>query len=758
MKDRKWRSSFYKIMIVFFFILFGISRALFAEAKENSSISMKVSVNFNQYVRLNRNANLNILITSKKQDFTGYVQAIPQTDEPQMNSMYQTDISLKVKKQEMVNLTVPIYQGVKSIVLQVIDQDGNVLLKEKKKVKIETDSTTYYIGIIGKNENYLHNLDTKIFHSFTMEYDEIPERLEGFDSLEGILITNNFLREDSISALKLVKEWNRNGGTILLEKSSDALLHYMGVKRKDAKAIKDKQGLAMYNVFRNKKGVIIEWVYHKSMEVALSKNNEKLVDLLYDLKAHFSDCKVDHIDNNSYTSDTGENTLITSLETIEKKFLPKPVRYTMVLIAYACLVGPILYLILKRLKKNLHYYVGVLIASVVFIGIYILAGLNTTLDSFLMHNVAIYQYDDFSDTVDQEIFFSIVFPCKKSAKFSIKNKPNLSLVNTSTNTSASSSKILGQKAYDVIISKEKDKASVEIKNPLYMKPYVFKSTTQTKSERKICSNIVYDGEKVSGLVQNALGFDLEEAVLLSNYQMIPMGDFKNGTYFKIPEQYKNFGDGKIEGTIKTPYFRLSGPESNQDQSRLYEYQKSAAMQYCLREKCASYKNESYIIGFIHSDLKAKETNSEHSCKDIKMVVYRIRGVKKVFEGKQLITDIYPYEELHGGTINSTTRKMEGYYVIMDYYLPSEMKVDAILVNEKLNQQNNYSGSISIFNYKTEEYEYIYSNGNNGVVDKLRKKHYISGDNKFRLRYGLSVKEEYPEKNRLPVISAVVEVK
>lgn len=758
MEDKKWRSSFCKTIILFLFILVGISRAFLAEAKENKSISMKVSVNFNQYVRLNRNANLNIFITSKKRDFTGYIQAIPQTDEPQMNSIYQRSISLKVKEQQKINFTVPIYQGVKSIVFKVVNQDGKVVLKEKKTVKIETDNSVYFIGILDDSENYMHDLEAKIFHPFTISYDEIPERLEGFDSLEGILITKNFLLEEPISTLNLVRQWNENGGTVILERRADVLLNYMGVKRKNGKRIKDKQGLTIYNVLRNKKGVIIEWVYDKSMEDALSKNNEKITELIYDLKAHFSDSKPEPIEHDTYKRDNGGNELISSLETLEKKFLPKPVRYTMVLIGYACFVGPILYLILKRLNKNLYYYVGVIIVSGVFIIVYILAGLNTTLDTFLMHNVAIYQYDDFTDTVNQETFFSIVAPCRRSAKFSIKNKPNLTLENTSTNSSASSSKVVGKKAYDVIISKQKDKASVEIKNPLYMKPYVFKSTTQTKSERKIYSNIVYDGEKVSGYLQNDLGFDLEQAVLLSNYQMIPIGELKNGAYFSIPEQYKNFGDRNINGNMKTPYLEPSEPGLNRNQDYLHEYRKSAALQYCLREKCAHYNNESYIVGFIYSDSKEELKNSRHSCKDIKMVVYRIRGVKKVYEDKELITDMCKYEELLGGSINSTTRNMESYYVIMDYYLPSEMKLDAILINKKLNKHNNYSGTISIFNYKTQEYEYIYSHGRNGVVDELRKKHYVSGDNKFRLRYTLPVKEEHPEKNRLPVISAVVEVK
>ena len=143
--------------------------------------------------------------------------------------------------------------------------------------------------------------------------------------------------------------------------------------------------------------------------------------------------------------------------------------------------------------------------------------------------------------------------------------------------------------------------------------------------------------------------------------------------------------------------------------------------------------------------------------DIKMIVYRIRNVQKVHADKTILTDISKYEQVTAGAIDCNTRTMKAYYAVADYYIPSEMKVDSIWIDEKMNENLNYKGTVSIFNNKTQEFEKIYKQKGSVRVSSLEKKNYIINANKVRLKYTLSVEEEFVDRNELPIISALVEV-
>lgn len=744
----------FRFFLVCLFCLAAFYEPVSAETKENHAFSFQSSINFDQFVKYNRFANVSVRIKCKTGNFKGYVQAILNEEGTQNNPMYQAELSIKNGIVKKVNLVIPISYNLKSITFQIVDKKGNVKLKEQKQLVIEKDPSIFFLGIIGQSDEYFYRVQGKAFRPIPIDYDEIPSELEGFNSLDGMYIGKNTIYDQPLSVLEKVREWNQLGGTVLLESSSEVLVNYMGVNRKLKSTVKDQKGTELYHVFQNGRGILIEWVYYEDMAQIQINQTQYMSELLYNLKSHYSDDSQDELFKNTYLKDNGEEALVRSLETVDKKYLPKPMLYVLAIIIYAFVAGPLLYFIVKKLRKNMYYYIGVMIASGCFVIIFMFLGWNTSIDKFIVNSVTIYNYDDWIDNVKEQTYFGIIMPKNHSELFYIKKKADISLKNESPEPMIFTKGTNGKSAYDVSITKSEKDTSIEIVKPLYMKPYVFECNSWTESSRKIASSITYNGLYVTGYLENHLGYDLENAFFLSNYQITPIGSFDNGTHFTLSYRYGNFSYSKLyqkpEELIKEQLVKFN-------KKGVYDpdtYQKVAALQYCLKNQCLRYNNESYLIGFIRTGSTKNAIEDACESKELKMIVYRIRGVKKRFGNASIVTDISKYEEVRSGAMDPVTRRMDDYYLVVDYYIPSEMKIEALRYNKVVNSGNQYSGTISIYNNKTKEYDIIYEGNEDMYVKELKEKHYIGQENKISLRYMLPVRESTYENNIIPVISAV----
>ncbi len=751
----KWKGKWkylVRVSVIFICILLGNTKTQMI-AKEETWFSMDVSINFNQYVKCNRSANVLVHIRTKRSNFDGYIKAIPKTKESQLKCIYKKAVCVR-NGVKTVEFTIPVDGTAKRMEFQLVDMNEKVVFSQKKKLKIERDVSVSFLGIIGK-QKCDSQIDGKRVRPIRIPYDEVPQSVEGLDSFENIIIKSEVLNEESLSVLRYVKEWNLNGGTVIISSYSEPLIQYMGVDRKTQKTILDKNQKEVYHVFQNEKGVIIEWLYSKSLIELLNENTVDNDRLLFELKSHYSDIKEMQVENEKSKRDLGERDLIKSLEYFGKEHLPRPVQYAALLFLYVIFVGPVLYLILRYRKKVRYYYIAVAVTSFISIGLFMAVGMKTALDKIIMHTVTIYDYDDARDNVTEESYFSIVAPSRKSGKFTVRRKANISLKNVRIDSKIPYTSIGGRKKCDVAIQQKSNSVSIEIPRPLYMKPYVFKSISQDQKKGKIISDLAYDGKNISGCLVNLLGFDLKNVVLLSNYHLITLGNLGNGEKIHIPNYQKvvNFHHMYRERNEQLGNIRMV-----LEQDWQVEFQKEAAIRYCMKGKCSEYNNETYLVGLISENKSSCEDYDICSSKYTKLVVYRIRNVVREYKQKTILNDISRYEELLVGAIDPNTRTMRSYYAVADYYIPSDTKMVSLWFNQAINMKTYYKGTVSIYNNKTQEFEKIYRGRSSKCISDLDKKNYITNGNFIKLKYALPVEEECIEKNDLPIISALLEVK
>lgn len=746
------------ILIITFIFMNPQQPQQIIKAKEKeSSLAMATSINFNQNVKCNRLANVLITLKNQEDGFEGYLQAILEKRNSQDNCLYENEIMVKPKEVQSFHLSIPISETLEYVTFQITDIEKHILVQERKKVNIGAEGSIFYLGVIGDGMDYIRGIEGKPFKPIAIPDDEIPVEADGLDMFDGIYIGCKYIEKQRVSQLKPILQWNAKGGTVVLGCESTAIENYFGIDSSDAIQVNDEDGSCMYYVYKIGQGVLVEWAASLDFDQTMKQNREYAKKLIDNMQTHYSDIQLDRLYRDSCAKDD-EKLLIKSLEITESDYLPRPLVYAVIIMLYAILVGPVLFLVLKKLKKNLWYYGGVAVCSSIFIVIFLIAGSNTRIKSPIVHSITIYNYEENQDTEKEETYFSIVMPNTGEEVFSIQKESDIEFKDAVFQTTSSVAKHDSSENCNVFVTKNKMNSEVTIKEPLYMKPYIFKSSSDEARNGEVKYQLLYNGEKITGNIKNELGFDLEDAFVLSNYQVIPIGLLENGDKFQIPKEQKSVSYNQMDRNINRIIEDLTGIKGAEEQRNLLNYRKYSTMLYCLKNKCLKYNNETYLVGFVKKNTIARDADSTIGNEDVGLVIYHLENVQKRYEGKKLITDIAKYENRVSGEYDPVTHVMEGGSVVMSYYLPTSLNIQSIMYLETVNKENDFKGTISIYDNKNHEYQDVLCEGKDSMINNLYKHHFISESNKIIVKYTCTGETAEDGEQVIPALSAVVEAK
>lgn len=714
-----------------------------------TKIKMDVSVGFEQSVKAGRMAAVKITCENKENRIAGYLQMLVNGSKNHDNCMYQSRITLNGGEKKVINTAVPITDDSNKLTFQIIDMKGDIVISKEKEVTMERDQTSFYVGLIGEGQDYLKVVGGNSFKVVPIADADIPQSTEGLDMLDAIYIGVSYIQNQKTQKLEHVKEWNKQGGNLFLGCKSEEFLTFLGVHRSNGKAVKGNTGEVWYNVYDNENGIILEWVASEDFITAIKASEEFAKTVIDDMNTHFSNIQGRKIYQEIYTKKSCENNLINSLEISDVTYLPRTALYTIILIAYVLLVGPIFFFILRKWKKTIFYYAGVIIISAIFTVILLMEGKNTRVDAPIVDSVTFLHYEEESKKVNEKNYFSIKLPISTSEIFSIEKKCRVEL-----------KKKVEQDEYskrdskcNILITSKEERSTVEIKNSLYMKPYIFESESNAESEGTITYDLSLEGEKLSGKIQNQLGFDLENAILISDYRLIPIGQLEDGAEYTLGEEQCIVNYYEMTYHISSVIKRTSNLKNTRDQNDLKGLREFAALAYCLQNSCVFYNNETYLIGFVkETDTTPLEGMEEEG---IQCVIYRMNGVKKEYDGKKLLTDFLQFYSLASGSFNIRSRVMETDTVVLHVLADSFYSFDSLIYNETLNEGIDFKGDISLYNKQTHEYDKIFQEGN---VQKIDKDKYIASNNYLTIKYFCPHNASGNQENVLPILSAVMEVK
>ncbi len=435
------------ILAALFFIMAGV----LAVGWENVAYAgaEQVGDSFSGNVELIRQENdryvMQVTVENNGVDFTGTVQVIFASTHKN-NCAYNTEITLPAqgKKTFMITVTERAVNTVRGVcTMNFLDEDGKLIQSILKKNVFGSAVSGVLVGILSDNTSSLNYLDAG-GGDFTVRDVRYPLQLIELDGdqLEMYLDRLYFLVIDQydVSALgeekvRAIQEWVRRGGWLLIGTGAYAEQTLSGFEPdflkvdilnisepgEENEVVKNAEKYSYYSYYGgigidlakvtvaelncdSSDGNLYEMKDHPAVcggigdgavmiyfcslgEKELQKLDDYKVQDLYQgimyssNNYQVSDSDMEYVGMRSFTLIDNRNTKLdfTVLEWM--------------IVGYVILIGPVLYLILRRCKKSEWYWVGVPILGFVFIGVVFVFGQSAKVSGTKVYSVTAQQAD-----------------------------------------------------------------------------------------------------------------------------------------------------------------------------------------------------------------------------------------------------------------------------------------------------------------------------------------------------------------------------
>lgn len=393
-----------------------------------------------------------------------------------------------------------------------------------------------------------------------------------------------------------------------------------------------------------------------------------------------------------------------------------------ILILYAVIVGPIAFIIFKKLKKSSGLWIAIPVIALGFTIIISLVGGTTRLRNPIQ-NIKNFILVDEAGEGKLNSVIGIMFPYKSD--LSVEEPATSKLDNLLINQG------YGQSDQDAFKKNIAQKISYVGGKRIYkntgmspFSPAYFSLAGENKKIGKIDSNIYFREGKIEGTLKNTLDYNLESSYLLTASGLYDLGDLEKEQSINLSEvktKYKNLND------FNADINNFSGNQSRdqieaQMEERLKNNIKYSDLEYFTNRYLSIYGGsnitigKNYLIGYIDGEM-AENLNIGVEKVDKKEKTLVAIPLNISYENNGVIE--YPFglisPELNA---KSTIRGFDSYngYIYengeayLDYTVENNLNVETIYFSQDTTTNNNYGGTIEkvskfeVYNYKTNTYD------------------------------------------------------
>lgn len=787
---------------------------------QGGSLTLSIDYGYDKYVKNGRYMRVLADITNEGADFSGTLQVIIPSHS-QEKFMYQKEVSLAAGETKRLEMAVPVDSSANRYNFLLADKEENVVAKKTVKAYVYREST-FFTGILTDDIQGLSYLSDNQMKTFYLEADTFPEDVMGLDSLD-ILIINDFntdqLNEKQYEA---VKNFVMQGGTLVLGSGStgvktlavfdDSFLTgtmgevfskdtTFGLNEERLQEIKtqfleetleqqtsapEENSINQLTVNAIKKDildihlegattlvkeddvVLLEGLYKGKGRVLLSTMDLGLDTGLWNtIGREIAEKIADNVSIsrrvriNEETQGNDYSYLKHSVvDMVDEDKIPKVGKYIVVLLVYVLLIGPPLYIVLKKLDKRNLIWVIIPAFSVLFGSFIYGIGGQTRQDDPYIGFLTINTQNN--GILNQETIFGVTAPYNDDYDLNFSSDKNIVPEVEINNYYHSSTTVPEDSSYNIAVKYGGSTTQIRVRDYPAFETVYFNMTSSEPAAGEVASSLSFDEWKITGGVTNRLGYDLKQAVLYAYGVIYPLGDLEQGQSVTLDEKesiltinpggiYNNDLLTKISGG--SPY---GHPKGQRTENVRWYY----AYEYMLSKMVSRADQGCYLIGFSEN---AESEFLEETGLDTNGASMTVAEVPVDLTGElgTLIPRVDVYMQNVDGAYNMGGRYIYEDSLSMDLQFGSDERITRLVYSEELNYEfkqisypNTFAGEILGYNYTTGEYDILFESEQAGSVD-IRP--YLSEDNRVRLsiRPDAAVIQNYGQVV-MPVLSAVKE--
>ncbi|HCD45091.1 MAG TPA: hypothetical protein DEQ64_15430 [Lachnoclostridium sp.] len=728
----------------------------------NSGVSMDVSYGYEGNAKSGRYVPVNFSFKNQlDSEFQGTVQAIAMESDYDIYQ-YEYPVSLKAFEASEESLDIPVGRA-DVLYVKLLDSQGRELIRKRLKMNVTSDIAELFVGVLSDEPETMSYMDgvgvnyssVKI-KTFEMDTEKMPDKVIGLDLLDVLVITDYDTKRLSTDQVSAIWEWVKEGGTLLLgtgsrvddtlyafrsdileedyappsEKSVDMGVEYSSngpgdsfmnlvcadVSLKGGTGVLSNDEFPVLTSVSKGKGRVGVAAYDFVDIASFCQVQRSYVDKLF--TALLGETKLNDLSSYLYSGNSGQFWSVQNmLNTGNVDKLPNLVLYTAVILGYIVLVGPGLYLFLKKQERRRFYRTAVVTVSLSFSAVVYLMGVGTRFkDTFFTYATIL---DTTENYVDEYTYINMRTPYNKA--YTIALDPSYDLLPITRSSSYEMKPVprfMGSEDYKVKISYGDKDTRISAQNAAAFTPkyYSLRKRTSNTEHKGLLGDITLFEGNVYGTVTNEYPFQVEKVGILMYGKMVVIDELKPGETMNLnglpvinyPINNSFLVSARVTGSYQYPKADIEDP------AYMLALSRTNILSFYLDKYSSFYNPEARIVAFSKDQSDSQFlAGGNYETYGMSMFTSTI-NVKTKKDGETSRSALMKTPTVVSGQYYADSNAIYGVDpVSLEYFLGNDMEVEKLTFenpsDEFLNSENFYyttifKGNIYFYNHDTGNYD------------------------------------------------------
>lgn len=790
-------------------VLFPLRTVAAVQAGQDAPVTMEVSYGFDDTAKGNRYLQVKVLMQNREeQDFTGRLEIL--TTESSME-VYRYDYPISIDGGGQAEKSVYIPLGIKSdqLFVSMTDAGGNEVLRKRLKLNISGDVAETFVGVFSDHPEDLQFMDEVGIHYGSIKIrqvyltrDSAPEDAFGYDQLDMILVSDYDLNQLSEAQHKAISRWIDDGGTLLVgggtrykdsmgrfaseileppyeeavlqevnlgaeysqNAPQDAVMEMVcaNIGLENGSALMPGDSFPLLSYVHRKKGRIVAAAFELKDIRGFCETHPAFIEKFYTMA--MGEMKTNELAQMEYSGFASLYFTVQGLiNTGDAGRLPNIILYTFVIVVYLVLIGPVIYLYLKKRSIHRYYMGGVTACALIFTGIIYIMGMRTRFrEPFFTYATIL---DVSGKDVEEETYVNIRSPYNKP--YTVKLNPQYAVRPVTKGyyyDSYTATRFTGEEDYKTDINFLPDRTEIKIRDTVAFTPKLFMLRKQLDRTEQmgIDGKVDIYGGKIEGSLVNRFDYKLEDAVLLLYGQAVLLGDMEPGQEIELadleilnyPLSYTYALSQRVTGGDRYEKTDINdeGYMRSQEHSRLLSFYLDSVMN--------EYTPEATVVGFSPNQTETFQEGDDFVAEGLTMVTAKVE-LSREKDGLVYRTALEQDPKVISGNYqpryNSMYTGEPAEPAIIEYSLGNDLdiiqvdfkKLSPVFIdNPRYPYLNIFTGKMYFYNYDTGRNDLI-EEKDSYTAQELRP--YLSPANTLTVKYVSEGTNENGWDRQLPMI-------
>lgn len=699
---------------------------------------------------------------------------------------YVYSVQADVGESEELTYYIPIGSRSDQMFLTLSDRAGIELISKRLKLNLSTDVAELFIGVLSDSPHRLTYLDgagvqmgSLRTRAIWMDQASMPQQKMGFDMFDVFLVTDYHIGQLSREQYDAMLDWANQGG-ILVFGTGERSLESAGVLADDLlsrgvsapmsvevdmgveygvsgpadsaiRLICTDLSLTEGNVIlsSDELPVLTSASYGKGLVVMAAYDFVDIEEFCtlhsaYVDKIFTKIMGAERLNRIAMAAYGGSSEQYWSVQNVinggSVDKLPNITLYIFLTGCYLLLIGPGLYLFLKKRDLSLYYRKGVLICAAVFSGLIYMAGSATRFYSPFFTYATVQDVGE--DVIQEYTYINIRTPHNKPYQVELDPSYILRPITGNYEGNTSAMRFTGDEDYEISISQEPAQIAVSARNVASFSPRYFYLEKQFENAQKvgITADIhLFEGQ-VSGSITNHFDHAVEHVTVLCYGQMIMIDRLDAGetrSLDHIEVWNSPYGSPLVLAEVIAGTNKAERPDFG-SRSYILDIERANLLAFYLDTFEREYVSDARIMAFSTEKTEGQflknKTNETYGL----TLFTSTASVDRTKNGLISRTAMRRPPEVLGGSYFADTNTILGPEpVTLEYYLGNEVEIEKVRfedISEEFLHTNQeiFQGTISFYNYNTRNFDQLKDSVRE--LDGIQLEPYLSPGNTITVRY------------------------